>query len=150
MRQTDNLEIVGPNPTGTTNIKIIIGIININMNNWTICDNNFDEYLEKLKTSYHRMENDVEEMKQILQNWRKDKELQELREEIRQLHKNTLLIMTDKEKKEQRAFCDKHYESCKNGGSYTYHLCGTGIGTSIKIECDKCHEIKDITDVDSW
>ena len=122
-------------------------------NNWTIksfWDDDFDTQIENLKESYHQMENDVEEMKQVLQNWRKDEELQELRKEMRQLRKNALFIMTDKEKEEQRAFCDKHYKSCNNSGSYTYHLFGTGIGTSIDIECDKCHQIKNITDVDSW
>ena len=122
-------------------------------NNWTIksfWDDDFDTQIENLKESYHQMENDVEEMKQVLQNWRKDEELQELRKEMRELRNHTLFIMTDKEKEEQRVFRNKHYKSCNNSGSYIYHLCGTGIGTSIKIECDKCHEIKDITDVNSW
>lgn len=85
-----------------------------------------------------------------LAEYRKDKDIQELEKEIENLRNHSLYFMNDIELKRAKAFREKHYKSCKNGGTYWYKLTGTGIGTAISIKCDTCGAEEDITDDRDW
>lgn len=116
-----------------------------------------DRLLDGIKEKYHQKEKQLEEMRQTLNEWRKDDEIQELKEANNFIMKHSLLQMTDKELAAEKAFREKHYKKCAEkyhskakGNTYIYELTGTGIGTIIKITCPLCGETKDITDEESW
>lgn len=85
-----------------------------------------------------------------LAEYRKDKDIQELENENKQLRNNSLYIMNDTELTRAKEFRQKHFKSCKNGSTYWYKLIGTGIGTAISIKCDTCGAEEDITDDSDW
>lgn len=96
-------------------------------------------------------------MRQTLDEWRKDDEIQELKEVNNSIMRHSLLQMTDKEVEAERAFRKKHWEKCAEkfhskakGNTYIYELTGTELGTIIKITCPLCGETEDITDEESW
>ena len=67
---------------------------------------------------------------------------------------------TDSEYTASREFKKEHRDCCKKifrkeyfsatGGAFTYIITPTGLGNIIKIKCNSCGKIKDITDEDSW
>jgi len=116
-----------------------------------------DKLLDDVKAEYHYKEQQLEEMRQTLNKWRKDDEIQELKEANNFIMEHSLLQMTDKELEAEKAFRKKHWEKCAEkfhskakGNTYVYELTGTGIGTIIKITCPLCGETEDITDEESW
>lgn len=51
-------------------------------------------------------------------------------------------------------FIHHHHEKCGRttstiGGMYTYEITPTSIGLFIKIRCNQCNTVLDITDIDS-
>lgn len=95
-------------------------------------------------------EKQVARYKKQLDDYNKDEEIKKLNDEINELRRLALIIFTEKELADYEAFRDKHYAKCKNGSSYTIMMEGTGIGCAYKVKCEKCGEIEDITDIDSW
>lgn len=87
-------------------------------------------------------------LQERLRTYNKDEEIHKLREEIAELRRNSLLIMSDKEKEAAKTFSEEHYIKCH--GNVEYNLVGTGIGTVVKIKCQKCNLQQDITDIDAW
>lgn len=85
-----------------------------------------------------------------LHEFRKDKEIVKLENEIENIRNHSLQVLTDKEKERIKEFRNRHYNKCNNGGTYWFQLTGTGIGTAITIKCDMCGEEEDITDTESW
>lgn len=67
---------------------------------------------------------------------------------------------TDNEYIAAGEFRKEHKDCCKKilgkehfsttGGAFTYIITPTGLGNIIKIKCNSCNEIKDITDAESW
>ena len=118
----------------------------------------FDSAIEKLKTSYEYMQEEVKEMQETLNNWNKDEEIQKLEEEKEYIANHCLLGgLSDKEITAIKDFKDKHYKMCCSNGRYKskgntwrYEISGTGIGHIIRIQCPECSEIEDITDIDNW
>ena len=60
--------------------------------------------------------------------------------------------LDDVEVERHKTFVSKHREICKIGGMidglFTYRLTPTTIGTFIWIQCTKCDEEVDLTNVD--
>ena len=69
----------------------------------------FDSAIEKLKTSYEYMQEEVKEMQETLNNWNKDEEIQKLEEEKEYITNHCLLGgLSDKEIAAIKKFKDKH------------------------------------------
>ena len=114
----------------------------------------FDETVENLKRQYHDLETQVESANQRLADFRKDEEIVHLDAKIKELSRNSLLMLSGTERESIDAFKDEHYQRHKgdrrSGSSYIYKLTGTGVGTCIEITCPLCGETKDVTDISSW
>ena len=118
---------------------------------------NFDMNIAKISEQFHAMEDHVKNMQNTLAEWNKDEEIQTLQNRLKQSYRNSLCMLSDKEKDSLRAFRDKHYEMCCGNGKYKskgntwiYTISGTGIGHIIKITCPECGQTEDVTDIDSW
>lgn len=119
-------------------------------------DRPFDEILDEAKHAYEKQESLVEYLRKALSEYNKDYEISKYKEQAEDIRNHSLLIMSDREMKDEKAFREHHYE-LHNGGkyksianTYVYELTGTGLGCLIKIKCPICGEEKDITDTDSW
>lgn len=86
--------------------------------------------------------------KEKVETFNKEVEIKKLKEEINEIRKNSLIILSEKESKDRKAFSEEHFKSCKS--NVIYILEGTGIGMGISVKCKKCGVEKDITDVDNW
>jgi hypothetical protein len=83
-----------------------------------------------------------------IETYNKDEEIQKMKEKLSHYMSNSLHIMTDSEKEKRKAFSNKHYNWCKS--NYRTILVGTGIGTSVEVQCIKCGASECITDTDNW
>lgn len=110
----------------------------------------FEKLLEKLRQSYNDVKSELAGCKKTIREWDSAAELQKAHQELEDVRRRSLMIMSDMEQRQAKDFRTKHYESCKNGSTYRYELCGTGIGTDIKIICPVCGEEQDITDYEDW
>ena len=115
------------------------------------------DLLARVQEEYDWMKESKKEMYNIMQEWDKDAEIQKAKDEVRQLRKNALLILSDKEKEEETEFRNWHWKHCAEplhsktkGNTYIYEISGTGLGAIIKITCPICGQTKDITDIESW
>lgn len=109
-----------------------------------------DKICVDLKNSFQYLQEQNDHYVQQLLSFNKDAEIEKCKSEIKQLRKNALYIMSDKEAKAVKEFREKHYLCCHNSSTYSYTLSGTGIGTTIQITCPICNTTIDITDVESW
>ena len=85
-----------------------------------------------------------------LEEFNKDTKIQELTNELRNINDNSFYIMSEKERESAKKFQKEHYEKCKSRLGTSYILTGTGIGTNIKIRCNKCKTEEDISDYGRW
>ena len=103
-------------------------------------------------------EEKVKEMRETLNEWNKDEEIQKLEEEKEYITNHCLLGgLSDKEIAAIKEFKNKHYKTCCGNGKYKskgntwrYEISGTGIGHMIRIQCVECNEWLDVTDIDNW
>lgn len=56
--------------------------------------------------------------------------------------------LTEDEQKKATKFKEKHYKKCNSGTSIIFTE--TGIGLVVKVQCDNCGKLKDISDYSSW
>lgn len=114
----------------------------------------FKQDIQKLlgdvQAEYNRQVSLVEHFRKKCEEFRKDKEIQRLEDELKRTRCLSLHLMSEKERKDEQDFRHTHYERCGNGNDYVYELIGTGIGTVIYITCPVCGERKDITDIGDW
>lgn len=65
----------------------------------------------------------------------------------------TALSLSPNEDRDIKEFKLKHC-SCRNrhrsSHQYSYIVTPTGIGYALEIKCNRCGEIKDVTDYDTW
>jgi hypothetical protein len=104
--------------------------------------------LEKLKDYIKHLKESEKVAWNQLKEYSKEKEIDSLNEQIDSIKKNSIYIMTDKEKSELQKFKDKHDKDCDKGFSYMFK--GNGIGQWIEIKCEECEEVQDIVDHESW
>lgn len=110
----------------------------------------FDKLLEKLRESYNEVKSELGECRKTIEEWNSDIEIKKVRDELEGIRSRALLIMSARELELAKDFREMHYKSCKNGSTYRYELCGTGVGTAITIICPVCGEEKNITDYECW
>lgn len=101
-----------------------------------------EDYIESLK-------NRLAFMQERLDNYNKDEHIQSLNNQIEEMNKRSIHVMSEQESKDAKEFQTKHYESC-NQGAVEYILMGTGIGTGVSVRCRKCNTEKNITDYSRW
>ena len=119
---------------------------------------NFDSNITKIIEQYHSMEEYVKEMRQTLDEWNKDKEIQELEKRIKWIYDHSLVTnLSNKELADIKEFKEQHYKTCCGNGKYKskgnkwiYTVTGTGIGHIIEITCPECGQSVDVTDIDNW
>jgi uncharacterized protein CbrC (UPF0167 family) len=109
----------------------------------------FQKHIEAVQDEYARVCEENTSLRQRMQEWRKEDEIQKLEEQNRSVQRRSLAVLTDIEFDELNKFRDQHYESCKRR-AFGYFLSGTGIGTVIEVQCVHCGEKKNITDYDAW
>lgn len=105
--------------------------------------NEIQRYIDWCEDSVERARNRVAE-------FNKDEEIKNIRDELDDVRKSSLKILSDVERDGIEKFKHEHCVKCGNDGSYWYNLVANGIGTCIKIKCDKCGEELDITDYGCW
>ena len=118
---------------------------------------NFYDCLDKLTEVYEELKNENKILREELNSYNKDEEIQKCQMAVKDTISHSLFVMSDKEKKANAEFKNKHYKMCAEplhnkakGNTYIYELTGTGIGTVIKIKCPICGAEEDITDMDNW
>lgn len=74
--------------------------------------------------------------------------------EILKVMEKKTLSLNELENWRAHEFCEKHKDCVSDfgaiGGGFSFIFTPTSIGTIVKIKCEKCGEIVDITDFDSW
>ena len=111
--------------------------------------------LQELSDKIELMQEDhdglVESYRKLKDEKFKDEEIKRLKEELDFYQRNTLVILSDKQRENARCFQKEHYENCETGMmSFKYTIIPTGIGNVVEIRCPKCGEILDLTDYDLW
>ncbi len=110
----------------------------------------FDEMLEGIKETYDSVCSDNQRLRETLDNWNRDAEIQKAEKLAEHYRRHSLHHLSDREMKAIEEFRNQHYASCNNGSRYIFELTGTGIGEAISIQCPVCGEQKDVTDVEDW
>lgn len=117
---------------------------------------NFDKLLDKAKEQYNFEKNRADRLSKELQEFNEEERIRKKNEELTDLRRRSLHILSDKERQALDAFQHEHYERHKDshprtsGSSFTYKITGVGIGTIIEVTCPICGESQDITDTSSW
>ena len=82
----------------------------------------FKEAIEDIVDYVNFCNKETETAKQKLAEYNKDIELEKKDKRIKYLHEHSLLQLSDKELKDEKEFRQKHYEKCKNKGTYIYEI----------------------------
>lgn len=106
------------------------------------------QHLEQIQMLYDYQTSRADRLQKTLDEYSKDKEINELNERIHSLYKHSLVILSDKELADAKAFIHRHWKDtgCLNPNSYSYRITGSGIGHEIIITCPRCGESENITD----
>lgn len=102
---------------------------------------NLETFIEKLISRNNSLSKQ-------LKDYDKDSSIQKLNDEIKNLRKSSIHIMSKQETKDADEFRSNHWKSCES--NIQYILEGTGIGTAISVKCKKCSAVESITDVTDW
>jgi 3-methyladenine DNA glycosylase Tag len=113
-------------------------------------DYSIEQLMEKITEQVQELRDDNARLRKRLKEYDQAEEIKSRDAEINSLHERSLMMLSEKERNAQKAFRERHYASCKNGGHYVYDLVGTGVGTAISIKCPVCGEEENITDYDCW
>ena len=120
-------------------------------------NNNIEDAFAAIQQNYFAMENEIEDLKEQLATWNKDKEILAEKERANYYKMHALISLTDKELKEHDTFIDTHWQKCAlplhdktKGRTYIYTIGQSSIGKTIIIKCPICGEEKDITDFESF
>lgn len=109
----------------------------------------FQKHIEAISDEYDRVREENASLRQRMQEWRKDDEIQKLEHEIAEVRRHSIHVVTDVELDEINKFRNQHLKSCKKY-KFGFFLTGTGLGTGIDIQCMVCGEKKDVTDFGAW
>lgn len=107
-----------------------------------------DKMVENIKELFTTIMDENDELKKELREYNKDEEIQKMEKKLSEVLKASVYQMTDIERKSAADFSSLHYKRCK--GVTLYIVKGTGIGDVLVVQCDKCKEHKDITDISTW
>lgn len=79
----------------------------------------------------------------------KDEELKRLKEELEFYKRNSLVTLSDAQKKRADEFIHEHYKKCDTGHrSFVYTVTPTNVITVVELRCPICGEIIDVSDYD--
>ncbi len=109
----------------------------------------FDRHFDELHRDFEFLIAENQALREQLRTWNRETEVQSLKSALKKAHSNSLVMLTDKERTETEAFRQKHYESCRNRGTYYYKLTEAGFNTAVEITCPVCGRTKIITDTGS-
>lgn len=112
--------------------------------------NYFKSGIQAIYDYVNHLEKENEKLRDKLATFNKDDEIQKHKEATTHNLNHSLLQLSDLENERIKAFKQKHYKECGNGGDYEYKLVGTGIGTVITVKCPKCMSAENVTDSSSW
>lgn len=101
------------------------------------------ELLEEDKEDYRKAYLEIKDEKF------KDKELKRLKEELDFYKRNSLAILSDKQKKRAEEFIHEHYKKCDTGyRSFVYTVTPSNVITIVELRCPICGEIIDVSSYD--
>lgn len=109
----------------------------------------FQNHIEAIQDEYTRVREENAGLRQKMQEWRKDAEIQKLEHEIKEVRRHSIQVVSDIELDAINEFRNQHHKSCKKY-EFGYFISGTGFGTAIEIQCLACKEKKDVTDYGAW
>ena len=111
------------------------------------------ETLKELQALIELLEEDKEDYRkaylEIKDEKFKDDELKRLKEELDFYKRNSLVVLTDKQKKRAEEFIHEHYKKCDTGHrSFIYAVTPTNVITIVELRCPVCREIIDVSNYD--
>ena len=111
------------------------------------------ETLKELETQIDILQEDKEDYRQAYLEVKdekfKDEELKRLREELEFYKRNSLVTLSDKQKKRAEEFIHEHYKKCDTGyRSFVYTVTPTNVITIVELRCPVCGEIIDVSNYD--
>ena len=111
------------------------------------------ETLKELEDLIDILQEDKEDYRQayleIKDEKFKDEELKRLREELDFYKRNSLVTLSDKQKKRADEFIHEHYKKCDTGyKNFVYTVTPTNVITIVELRCPVCGEIIDVSSYD--
>ena len=111
------------------------------------------ETLKELETQIEILQEDKEDCRRAYLKVKdekfKDEELKRLREELEFYKRNSLVTLSDKQKKRAEEFIHEHYKKCDTGyRSFVYTVTPTNVITIVELRCPICGEIIDVSSYD--
>lgn len=111
------------------------------------------ETLQELEDLIDILQEDKEDYRQAYLEVKdekfKDEELTRLREELDFYKRNSLVTLSDKQKKRADEFIHEHYKKCDTGyKNFVYTVTPTNVITVVELRCPVCGEIIDVSDYD--
>lgn len=109
--------------------------------------------LKELEALINLLQEDKEDYRQAYLEVKdekfKDEELTRLREELEFYKRNSLVTLSDVQKKRADEFIHEHYKKCDAGHrSFVYTVTPTNVITVVELRCPVCGEIIDVSDYD--
>lgn len=106
--------------------------------------------LKELEALINLLQEDKEDYRQAYLEVKdekfKDEELTRLREELEFYKRNSLVTLSDVQKKRADEFIHEHYKKCDTGHrSFVYTVTPTNVITIVELRCPKCGEIIDVS-----
>lgn len=99
-------------------------------------------HVEYITEENKQLESKIEELK----NLNRDKEIERLKEELNQTHKDSIYILSKEQKQKIKEFKEEH--NCHEIGKDRYSLIITSneLFDAIEIKCNICGQSEDLTD----
>jgi hypothetical protein len=109
--------------------------------------------LKELEALINLLQEDKEDYRQAYLEVKdekfKDEELTRLREELEFYKRNSLVTLSDVQKKRADEFIHEHYKKCDTGyKSFVYTVTPTNVITIVELRCPVCGEIIDVSSYD--
>ena len=111
---------------------------------------NIQQSVETIKKYVDYLVRDNKALRATIKRYDKESGIKAKEDEIHSIQQRAISALSPVEHDHDKAFRERHHQSCKNGSRFIYDLQGTGIGTIVKIKCPICGKEEDITDLDSW
>lgn len=111
------------------------------------------ETLKELESQIEMLQEDKEDCKKAYLKIKDEKfeneEIKRLKEELDFYKRNSLVVLSDKQKKRANEFTHEHYKKCSTGyRSFTYTVVPTNVTTIVELRCPICGEIIDVSNYD--
>lgn len=106
--------------------------------------------LKELESQIDILQEDKEDYRQAYLEVKdekfKDEEVKRLKEELAFYKRNSLVVLSDKQKERAEEFIHEHYKKCETGHrSFIYTVTPTNVITIVELRCPRCGEIIDVS-----